>query len=283
MSERSTNELLGYPDEARLLIINADDFGMCHAVNEAVLQGMLHGIIQSATLMTPCPWAPHAMRLLREHPELPFGVHLTLVCDNNDNYRWGPLASRDTASSLVDETGFFFSYARIPELLGGARIDEVEREFRAQIEAVLAAGLRPTHLDWHCLYDGRREDIYELTFALAREYGLALRVHDPAHARHCRRLGLPANDHGVLDSYHLATEAKAERYAQLLRELPAGLSEWAVHPSTGDAEAQAIEPDGWQIRRADLDFVLSAEARQLIEEEGISLLDYRALQTVWGR
>jgi hypothetical protein len=96
-------------------------------------------------------------------------------------------------------------------------------------------------------------------------------------------VGLPANDHGVLDSYHLATSGKADRYAQLLRELPAGLSEWAVHPSTGDAEAQAIEPDGWQIRRADLDFVLSTEARQLIEDEGITLLDYRALQTIWAR
>jgi predicted glycoside hydrolase/deacetylase ChbG (UPF0249 family) len=283
VNDLSTNQLLGYPDEARLLIVNADDFGMCHAVNEAVMQGMLDGIIRSTTLMTPCPWAPHALRLLREHPELPFGVHLTLVCDNNDNYRWGPLASRDTVSSLVDETGAFYSYDRIPELLAGARIDEVEREFRAQIELVLTAGLKPTHIDWHCLADGRREDIYELTVTLAREHGLALRVHDRSHAERCHRVGLPANDHGVLDSYHLATSGKADRYAQLLRELPAGLSEWAVHPSTGDAEAQAIEPDGWQIRRADLDFVLSTEARQLIEDEGITLLDYRALQTIWAR
>jgi hypothetical protein len=64
--------------------------------------------------------------------------------------------------------------------------------------------------------------------------------------------------------------------------LPAGLSEWAAHPSLGDAEAQAIEPETWQIRRADLDFFTSQTARDVIAEEGITLLNYRALQPFWS-
>lgn len=281
-NERQTNRLLGYPEDARLLIINADDFGMCHAVNEAILATLKEGVVRSTSLMAPCPWAPHAMRLLKENPDIPFGVHLTVVGDTS-NYRWGPLTSKADVPSLVDEAGYFYISDRHPEFLTRARLDEVEAEFRAQIEAVLAAQLKPTHLDWHSLADGGRDDIFDMTLGLAREYGLALRVHDRAKAERLQRAGLPTNDHDMLDSYRLTTIGKPARYAQLARELPAGLSEWAVHPSTGDSEAQAMEPDSWQVRKTDFDFFISQEARDILEEEGIVLLDYRALQELWSR
>jgi chitin disaccharide deacetylase len=280
-NERRTNRLLGYPVDARLLIINADDFGMCHAINEATLRTLKEGIVTSTSLMAPCPWAPHAMQLLKENPNISFGIHLTVVCDSNI-YRWGPLTSKEKAPSLVDEAGYFYSVTRIPELLGQARLDELEVEFRAQIEAVLATQLKPTHLDWHCLADGGRIDIFDMTFRLAKEYNLALRIHDPRLAEKWQRVGLPANDHGVLDSYRLNTDDKTARYAQLLRELPAGLSEWAVHPSLGNAEAQAIEPDSWQVRKADFDFLMAQGSRDILKEEGIVLLDYRAMQKLWS-
>lgn len=276
-----TNRILGYPDDARLLIVNADDFGMCHAVNEAVFLGLTEGVVSSTSLMVPCPWAPQAMQFLRAHPEIPFAVHLTLVCDFAI-YRWGPSASRDRVRSLVDPSGTFFSHDQRNEMLAQARLEEVEIEFRAQIERVLNEGLHPSHLDWHCLADGGRDDIFALTVALAREYHLALRVHERAHAGDLQRDNLPTVDHGVLDSYHMTPEEKPTRYPQLLRELPAGLSEWAVHPSLGDAEAQALEPENWRIRRADLDFVTSSVARDILTEEGIIVLDYHALREVWS-
>lgn len=277
----TANELLGYPADARLLVVNGDDFGVSHAVNAAILRACTAGIATSATLMAPCPWAGHAMRLLREHPEIAFGVHLTVVAEYPD-YRWGPLTPRERVPSLLDETGFFYSNDRQPELLARARREELELEFRAQIEAVLAAGLRPTHLDWHCLYDGGRPDVFDLTFGLAREYGLALRVFEPSRARDLHRQGLPANDHGVVDSTRLATAGKTARFLRMLRELPPGLSEWAVHPGLGTAEARAI--DGWWAKRAaDLRFLVSPEAREAVAAEGIVLLDYGALQAVWNR
>ena len=236
---------------------------------------------RSTTLMVPCPWALHAMRLLRDHPDIAFGVHLTVISEFAD-YRWGPLAPRNEVPSLLDETGFFYSNDRQAELLARARLDELEAEFRAQIEAVLAAGLRPTHLDWHCLRDGGRPDIFDLTFGLAKEYGLALRVFDPTRSERLQRRGLPTVDHGVVDSTRLATAGKTARFARMLRELPAGLSEWAVHPGLGTAEARAI--DGWWPKRvADLRFLVSREARETVAAEGIVLLDYRALQAIWNR
>ncbi len=75
---------------------------------------------------------------------------------------------------------------------------------------------------------------------------------------------------------------KHEAYIRLLRELPTGLSEWAVHPSLGNDETRALEPGSWRVRRADLDFVTSPDARRVIEEEGIILVDYRELQELWS-
>ena len=60
-----SSELLGFPRDARVLIINADDFGMYHAVNAAVIRSIEEGIASSCSLMAPCPAAPYAMRLLR--------------------------------------------------------------------------------------------------------------------------------------------------------------------------------------------------------------------------
>jgi predicted glycoside hydrolase/deacetylase ChbG (UPF0249 family) len=281
VGEPSTNELLGYPPDARLLIVNADDFGMCHAGIEGTLRALKEGVVTSTTLMTPCPWAPYAMSLLKEHPDIPFGIHLTIVSEHSA-YRWGSRASRDSVPSLIDEAGYFFANDRSAELLAQATIEEVEIEFRAQISHVFAAGLKPTHLDWHCLADGGRPDIFELTFTLAKEFGLAMRVHFQTSAEICRREGFPVNDHGVLDSYDLESTDKTDRYLALLRALPAGLSEWAIHPSLGDSEARAMEPTEWQVRKADFDFALSLLARRVVDEEGIVLLNYREIQKAWS-
>ena len=281
MTNGRVNDLLGHPPDARLLIINADDFGVYHAVNAGILRTLTDGVVRSTTLMAPCPWALHAMRLLQDHPDIAFGVHLTVVSEFAD-YRWGPLTPRHEVPSLLDETGSFYSNDRQDELLARARLVELEAEFRAQIEAVLAAGLRPTHLDWHCLFDGGRPDVFDLTLGLACEYGLALRVFDPTRSKRLQRRGLPAVDHGVMDSTRLPTAGKAARFVRMLRELPVGLSEWAVHPGLGTAEARAI--DGWWPKRvADLRFLVSREARETVAAEGIVLLDYRVLQVIWNR
>jgi predicted glycoside hydrolase/deacetylase ChbG (UPF0249 family) len=206
-----SSELLGFAPDARVLILNADDFGMYHAVNAAVVRSIEEGVATSCSLMVPCPWALHAMKLLRDRPEIPFGVHLTLVVDV-PHYRWGPLSPRERVSSLLDETGQMFGYDQIADLLAKARLDEIELEFRAQINAVVDAGLMPTHLDFHSLADGGREDILDLTVALAEEFGLAVRVWLEPGRRKMRVRGLPVVDHPFLDSTRLPVDDKPARF-----------------------------------------------------------------------
>lgn len=279
LNQSQTNTLLGYPADARLLIVNTDDFGMCHAVNEATFRALTEGLASSCTVMVPCPWGLHALKLLQESPKIPFGVHLTTVSEQ-PYYRWGPVSCRTEVPSLVDEAGYFYSEPRIDEFLAQVDLGELEREYRAQIEKVLGMGLQPTHLDSHCSIHTRREPIFDLTVGLAREYGLALRVSGESFIAKLQQQGYPTNDHNLLDSYHLDTKNKSARFAQMLRELPVGLSEWAIHPGIGNAELQALMPS-WPVRQTDFDFFISAEAREIVQQEGIIILDYRTLQTLW--
>jgi predicted glycoside hydrolase/deacetylase ChbG (UPF0249 family) len=193
----------------------------------------------------------------------------------------GPLTPKARVPSLVDADGDFLTTARMAEFLERATLDELEIEFRAQIEAVLAADLKPTHLDWHCLHSGGRADVFEMTMGLAKAYGLALRVASHPFIDEVRRQGLPTADHPLLDSFRIDLDDKPTRFADLLRELPVGLSEWAVHPSLGDAASRTLDPDGWRVRRADFEFLVSPQARDIVRREGIVLIGYEPLQAVW--
>ncbi len=277
-----TNQLLGYPADARLLIINADDFGMCHGVNEAIIGALTAGVARSTSLMVPCPGAVQAINFLRANPKRPFAVHLTAISDSVHN-RWRPLTAREKVPSLVDEAGYFYDFDHMGDFLAQVRLDQLEMEFRAQIDVVLAAGLHPSHLDWHSLRISHRPDIFNVMFRLAREYGLALRVFIRSLIEKLQSQGFPTNDHDVLDSYGLDPATKAMHYAELLRDLPVGLSEWAVHPGLDTPELLALEPGGNHIRQADYDFLVSPQAKKIIRDEGIILLDYRALQAVWQK
>lgn len=202
-------------------------------------------------------------------------------CDTS-HYRWGPLTDPQKVPSLLDETGELFAPAKVSELLARVRLDEVELEFRAHVDAVLDAGLSPTHLDWHCLADGGRDDIFDLTLVLAEEYGLAVRVWLEPGRQRLRRRGLPVVDHDFLDSFALAIDGKSDRYAELLRDLPVSFGEWAVHPGLGDEEAQAID-GGCCVRRTDYEFLTSPKARELLQQEQILVIDYRTIQQAWSQ
>ncbi|MFC8225064.1 polysaccharide deacetylase family protein [Streptomyces sp. NPDC057287] len=279
----AANAITGFPPDARLLIVNCDDFGMYPAVNAAVIESIEEGIAASCSLMTVCPAAADAMRLLGQRPGIPFGIHLTLVCEM-PLMPWGPLTAREKVPSLLDPSGNLFAPtpAGRAALLRRARPDEIETEFRAQIDAVADTGLAPTHLDFHCLADGGRDDILDLTVGLAAEYGLAVRVWLEPGLSAMRRRGLPVIDHAFLDSFSLGTEDKPASYARLLHDLPAGLSEWAVHPALNTREARSLD-SGWRVRHTDHAFLTSPEAREAVAREGITVLDHRALQRVWAR
>src|SRR5271163_3925138 len=143
---KSTAQRLGYAADARVLILNADDFGMCHDQNEGVMRGLMEGLFTSSTILVTCPGFEEAANFARNNPDADLGVHLTLTAEW-DNYKWGPVLGRHAVPSLVDDRGYLWQ--TVAQVYEHARLDEADDELRAQIDTAHAAGIDATHLDSH--------------------------------------------------------------------------------------------------------------------------------------
>jgi hypothetical protein len=141
-AERHACELLGVGADARLLVLNCDDLGMYRAVNLGIVEAVRSGVATTCSLMTPCPGATQAIELLRQRPRIPFGIHLTVVCDL-PGHRWGPLASKEKVPSLLDGDGELFGLRQLDELMAQAQLDELELEFDHRAGRHRAPGLPP--------------------------------------------------------------------------------------------------------------------------------------------
>ena len=137
---------LGFADNDRVAIIHTDDIGMCQATIPAFADLVDFGLISSGAVMVPCPWFPHAAAYCRQHAEVDLGVHLTLTSEW-DSYRWGPVSTRDPASGLLDDEGYF--YHRSEQVQEHSTPGAVQVELQAQLDRALAAGIDVTHVDTH--------------------------------------------------------------------------------------------------------------------------------------
>jgi predicted glycoside hydrolase/deacetylase ChbG (UPF0249 family) len=276
-------ERLGYPKDAKLLIIHADDVAETHAVNAATFQALESGAVNSASIMVPCPWFPEAADYAKSHPEADFGLHLTLTSERV-YYRWGPVAERDRVPSLVDSNGYFHhDWDQHP------RIDprDVETELRGQIERALAMGVRPTHFDSHqyrLIENGK--EIFQVLVRLGHEYNVPIFVARDWFAEHPYlepSLG-PRDivlDHTVTISPDVPAEKWADFYRDALKNLQPGVTELVIHVGLADEELRAATREratwGAAWRQRDFDFFTSKEFRSLLEQQHLKLITWREL------
>src|SRR4051795_3265214 len=168
------SEQLGFPPDAKLLIVNCDDLGSSHAANLGVYEALREGVATSATLMVPCPWARDAAARYRGED---IGVHLTLNAEY-DLYRWGPITQ---APSLLDGDGGF--PRTLADLWDHADLEEVRRECRAQIERAILWGFDVSHLSSHLGALEFRPEFFDVALDLAVEFGLPLRLSEASAER----------------------------------------------------------------------------------------------------
>jgi predicted glycoside hydrolase/deacetylase ChbG (UPF0249 family) len=293
-------ERLGLAPGARAIILNADDFGMCHAANTAIVELLDAGRIDSTTLMVPCSWAPEALSFAAARTDLDVGVHLVLTSEWS-RYRWRPLTG--TATSLVDADGFF--PVDVVAVEQRAATDDVAVELAAQLQAALDAGVDVTHLDNHMgsvygLATGR--DFLGPVFALAAQHGLPFRLPrsmdgvgaDPAMQATLDRASAAADELGVeiIDRlwshpFELVGEGTdaAETYEQvrdgfvaLLRAVPAGVTEIYLHPMTDTEELRSAVDFAAVKRGYELRLLADPVVTQAIADEGLVRIGWRALR-----
>jgi predicted glycoside hydrolase/deacetylase ChbG (UPF0249 family) len=276
-------ERLGYPRDAKLLIVHADDLGMAHSVNAATIKAFETGLVNSGSIMVPCPWLSEIAAYARANPSSDLGLHLTLTSEWT-SFRWGPVSSRDRVSSLLDKDGYF----PLLETEAAAQADpkQVEMEITAQIDRARALGIQPTHLDSHMGTLYQNKALFEVFLRVAREQKLPVRVAKTWFARADFLPSVLKQDDVYIDRVldinpGVAPQDWSKFYSDAFKKLEPGVTEVVIHLAYDDAEmrgATANHPDwGSAWRQRDFEFFTSDAFRKVLQENQIKLITWREL------
>jgi predicted glycoside hydrolase/deacetylase ChbG (UPF0249 family) len=276
-------ERLGYPRDAKLLIVHADDLGMAHSVNAATIKAFETGLVNSGSIMVPCPWLSEIATFARANPNADLGLHLTLTSEWT-SFRWGPVSSRDRVSSLLDKDGYF----RLTETEAAAQADpkQVEMEIMAQIERARALGIQPTHLDSHMGTLYQNKDLFEVFLRVARSQKLPVRVAKSWFTRADFVSSVLSPDDVYIDRTLDITPAVAPQdwarfYSDALAKLEPGVTEVIIHLAYDDTEMRGATSDhpnwGAAWRQRDFEFFTSDAFRKVLQENNIKLITWREI------
>jgi len=289
VSGQTLADRLGYPPGTKLIIVHADDLGETHAVNAAAIKSLEAGSVNSASMMVPCPWFPEIAEYAKSHPNVDFGLHLT-VTSERVYYRWGSVAPADKVPSLLDENGYFHHDWEHRQHI---QPKEVEVELRAQIERALAMGVHPTHLDSHqyrLIINGK--ELFDVMLRVAHDYKLPIFVNKDWFADHPylqESLGPDeiVLDHTITIEPEVPPEKWADFYISALKNLKPGVTEFVIHPGFDDEELRAAtrERSTWGAawRQRDFDFFNSNQFREILAQENVKLITWRELTDMAAR
>jgi chitin disaccharide deacetylase len=247
--------------------------GSSQASNEAAIRCFEDGVMRDVEVMAVGPWFPQAARLLRENSGLDVGLHVAITSEW-DNGKWRPLT---TAPSLVGRDGYFHPMIWPHPHYGKERalkeqpwkLDEIERELRAQIELAQREVPQLSHLSDHMGFQALGPDVAALVKRLAIEHGLDVDP-DALGARYVGWDGQP--------------ETSAEKVASFLRVLEAlGPGAWIFvdHPALDTPEMRATSHVGYETvavdRQGVTDAWTSPAVREVVRRRGIELIGYKDL------
>jgi predicted glycoside hydrolase/deacetylase ChbG (UPF0249 family) len=285
---RTLAERLGYPRDARLLIVHGDDLGMARSVNAATIRAFDSGLVNSGSIIVPGPWFPEIASYAKANPNADLGIHLTLTSEWT-GFRWGPVLPRPSVPSLFDPDGYLYK----TEDAAAAKIKpaEAEQEIRAQIERARAFGIKPTHLDSHMGTLYQNAALFGALLRVARENRIPARI-SRAHAAEPFRAALLRPDDIVIDRIisiedDVPPDRWAAYYTEALRTLEPGVTELVIHIAYDDEEMRGATFDhpGWGAawRQRDYDFFTSPAFRKLLQENDIRLITWRELAGLLSR
>ena len=278
---RTIAERLGYPADAKLLILHADDLGAAHSVDAASFDALDKGAVSSASIMMPTPWVTEVAAYAKTHPNADLGLHLTLTSEW-ETYRWGSVSPPDKIPSLLDSDGSFPNDSKV--VAGRAKPLEVDRELRAQIDRAISLGIRPTHLDSHMGSLFTTPELIATYVKVAHDYHLPfLAVKGSPLA--APQAGISTQD-VLLDAVIIAgpevpRDQWKEFYLKSIASLKPGLTEMIVHLGHDDSELQAVtvnhEPYGSAWRQHDYDVMTSPEFKKALQDNHVILVTWKEL------
>lgn len=256
------------------LIVRGDDMGYSHSGNLALIKCSKEGIQTSIEIIVPSPWFPEAVKLLNENPNIDVGIHLALTSEW-DNVKWRPLSD---CPSLRNKDGYFYPMVfPNPNYPGQSikennwKIEDIEKELRAQIETALKHLPRISHLSSHMGCTRLSDEVRALERKLAIEY----------------KLDLDLQERGVqsvsYDGPKGTSQEKITSVIKMLGKLEKGKTYVFVeHPGFDNDELKAISHIGYENVAADrqgvTDLFTSDAVKAEIKRLGIQLISYKQLK-----
>ena len=279
---------LGYPEDTKLLMIHADDAGLSHSENQATIQALQNGFVNSYSIMVPCPWFYEIAIFSKNNPNYDCGIHLTLTCEW-ENYKFGPVLPITEVTSLVDQNGYFYKTRK--DFKDNAKPSEIKKELTAQIEKALQFGIKPTHLDSHMCSVGVTPEILEIYKDLGKTYNLPVFINKGfvesislSDEKYDFENTLLADN--LLIGYFSDFEKGELRssYAKALDNIKPGFNMFLLHPAFDDYEMKGITIDhpnfGSAWRQIDFDFFTSVECESKLKENNIKLITWKEIQQI---
>lgn len=255
------------------LIVRGDDLGSSHSANSALIKSYKEGIEKTVEVMVVTAWFPEAVKLLKENPGLDVGVHLTITSEW-ENVKWRPLTN---CPSLTDASGYFFpmispnaNYPGQAIKENNWKIEEIEKEFRAQIELAKKSIPWVSHFTSHMGCTRISEEVKKMTKRLAQEYNIDIDLEE---------LGVKSV---YYDGPSQTSNEKVESFMKMLNKLEAGNTYMFLdHPGLDNDELRAVYHIGYenvaQDRQGVTDVFTSEKVKQVINERGIQLISYKGL------
>jgi predicted glycoside hydrolase/deacetylase ChbG (UPF0249 family) len=278
---RTVAERLGHPRDAKLLILHADDLGVAHSENAASFDAFLKGGINSASIMMPTPWVTEVAAFSKANPTADLGLHLVMTSEW-ETFRWGGLAPTDKTPSLHDPDGTMPRQTQT--VATRAKLDEVERELRAQVDRAYAIGLKPTHVDSHMGALFNTPGLFATYVKVARSYRLPFLAFIGAPSPAGQSVLQPGDifPDTVIVADNVPKERWNQFYLDAVKNLKPGLSEILFHLGYDDAELRAVTVNhdayGSAWRQRDIDLVSSAEWKQALKDNKVVLVTWREIQ-----
>jgi len=283
---KTVAERLGYPADTKLLIIHADDLAIAHSEDAASLEALDKGYVTSASIIVPGPWLTEVADYAKAHPDADLGLHLALTSEWK-TFRWGSVESKDKVPSLLDPAGALWPLTE--DVRQKAKPQEVEREYRAQVQHALAVGIHPTHLDTHMGSALATPEIVAVYVKIAHEFHLPILA--PRIPGDPLKLSALLSEKDVMvDSVTIvgpsvSADKWKDFYLHAIRNMKPGLNEIIVHLGHDDAEMQAVmvdHPDYGSVwRQRDFDVVSSPEFKKALQDNHIVSVKWKDLQKLF--
>jgi hypothetical protein len=280
---------LGFEPSTKLLMIHADDAGLAHSENMATIEALQKGVVNSYSIMVPCPWFYEMAEFALRHPEFDYGIHLTVTCEWN-SYKFGPVLGQHSVPSLTDEQGFFFKNRK--DVVDNAKLQELKDELCAQIDRALAIGLQPSHLDSHMYTLGASLEFLELYREIGRQYRLPVLLNSSL-IREMSGMNNPdidlsediEVDHMLLGQFNDFSKGKLrDYYIHALTHLQPGFNVLLIHPAHDNEEMKAVTRDhpnfGAEWRQIDLEFFTSDQCKTILREQGIQMVNWTQIKNI---